>query len=143
MLTVCWYCDVRPLSDPELFAAGLSGLPWEERREKVSRFLFEKDRRLCLGAGMLLAHALREAGAADLRLSTMPEGKPVLADRPDIHFNLSHSGTLAVCAVSGLPVGANGGFPRGKRVFPGRGALSEGESKCVFYIWPIFIWASR
>ena len=103
----CWVCDVRPLSDPALFSRGMSSLPWGERREQVMRFRLEKDRRLCLGAGLLLAHALRHAGAADLSLCRLPNGKPVLAACPDIHFNLSHSGTLAVCAVSDQPVGVD------------------------------------
>ncbi|MDR1328607.1 MAG: 4'-phosphopantetheinyl transferase superfamily protein [Oscillospiraceae bacterium] len=32
-------------------------------------------------------------------------GKPLLRDYPDVHFNVSHSGRLAVCAVSSAPVG--------------------------------------
>ena len=102
-----WICDVQPLSDPSLFARGLFLLPWEERREQVMHYRFEKDRRLCLGAGLLLASALREAGAEDLRLRVLPNGKPELAHVPDLHFNLSHSGTLAVCAVAADPVGAD------------------------------------
>ena len=47
-----------------LFSRGLSLLPWEERREQVMRFRFAKDRRLCLGAGLLLAYALCRAGAS-------------------------------------------------------------------------------
>ena len=107
MSVMCRYCDVQPLSDPELFSRGLSVLPWEERREQVMRFRFDKDRRLCLGAGLLLAYALRKAGVSDLSLRRLPNGKPVPADDPAIHFNLSHSGSLAVCALSGHPVGVD------------------------------------
>jgi 4'-phosphopantetheinyl transferase len=32
-------------------------------------------------------------------------GKPALRDYPDTHFNVSHSGKLAVCDVSSAPVG--------------------------------------
>lgn len=103
----CWYCDVRALSDPALFSRGMSMLPWEERRERVTRFRFEKDRRLCLGAGLLLAHALRRAGVSDLSLRLLSNGKPVLSACPDVRFNLSHSGTLAVCAVSDHPLGVD------------------------------------
>ena len=107
MSVICWFCDVSPLSDPALFSRSLSLLPWEERRERVMRYRFDKDRRLCLGAGLLLAYALRRAGVSDLGLRSLPGGKPVLSARPDIHFNLSHSGTLAVCAVSDQPVGVD------------------------------------
>ena len=107
MSVICWYCNVEPLGDPALFSRGMSRLPWAERREQVMRFHFEKDRKLCLGAGLLLAHALREAGVSDPALDRLPDGKPVLKNNPDVHFNLSHSGTLAVCAVSGRPVGVD------------------------------------
>ena len=107
MSVICWYYDVRQLTDSSLFARGMSVLPWEERREQVMRFRFDKDRRLCLGAGLLLAYALRQAGATDLSLCRLSNGKPVLTNAPNIHFNLSHSGTLATCAVSAQPVGVD------------------------------------
>lgn len=107
MPVTCWYYDVSELSDPARFSEGMAALPWKDRKEKVLRFRFEKDRLLCLGAGLLAAHALRAAGAEDLALRLPENGKPVLAARPDIHFNLSHSGTLAVCAVSDSPVGVD------------------------------------
>lgn len=107
MSVTCWYYDVRPLASPELFSLGLSLLPWEARREQVMRFRLDRDRRLCLGAGLLLAFALRRAGATDLSLRRQPDGKPECARHPEIHFNLSHSGTLAVCAVSHRPVGVD------------------------------------
>ena len=34
-------------------------------------------------------------------------GKPYFPDFPDYHFNLSHSGSLALCALSCRPVGAD------------------------------------
>ena len=107
MNTKCYYYDVSGLSSPERFARELASLPWEERRERILRYRFEKDRRLSLGAGLLAAYALREAGAEDLTLQTGENGKPELLSYPDIHFNLSHSGTIAVCAVSDRPVGVD------------------------------------
>ena len=103
----CCYYDVTDLTDPVRFDCGLAALPWAERREKVMRFRFGKDRRLCLGAGLLAACLLRKAGAEDLTLVCSENGKPALAAYPGIHFNLSHSGTLAVCAVSDKPVGVD------------------------------------
>ena len=100
----CYYYDVSALSSAERFEQALASLPWEERREKILRYRFEKDRRLSLGAGLLAAYALREAGAEDLALQTGEYGKPELLFYPNIRFNLSHSGTLAVCAVSDRPV---------------------------------------
>jgi len=107
MPVVCWYWDVVPLRIPELFADGMKELPWEERQKKVMAYRFDCDRRLCLGAGLLLAYALRQAGQEDLRLETGEEGKPFLVNHPELSFNLSHSGDLAVCVVSDAPVGVD------------------------------------
>lgn len=103
----CRYYDVTELADPVLFESGMAALPWAERRENVMRFRFGRDKRLCLGAGLLAAFMLRQEGAEDLSLVFSENGKPSLAAYPDIHFNLSHSGTLAVCAVSDRPVGVD------------------------------------
>lgn len=46
-------------------------------------------------------------------LSPLPEiarrehGKPWFPEREDLHFNLSHSGELALCALDGAPVGVD------------------------------------
>lgn len=101
----CWYYDVSELYDAAAYAAAMSLLPWPERRAKAERFVFNKDRCLCLGAGLLCAYALRKVGARNLAMSYGDHGKPYLQNHPNIHFNISHSGTMAVCAVSSVPVG--------------------------------------
>lgn len=61
------------------------------------------------GARELLARAVREVWG----LSPMPEmvreerGKPRFSAHPDCHFNLSHSGEFALCALDDAPVGAD------------------------------------
>lgn len=99
------FYDVAELYDARVFEAALARLPWPERRAKVGRFVFLKDRCLCLGAGLLCAQALRRAGARDLAMGYGTYGKPYLLHHPHIHFNVSHSGTMAVCVVSSVPVG--------------------------------------
>lgn len=101
----CWYYDVSELYDAETFNVAMALLPWSERRAKVERFVFLKDKCLCLGAGLLCAYALRAAGARDLTMAYGAYDKPHLKNHPHIHFNVSHSGTMAVCAVSSSPVG--------------------------------------
>lgn len=107
MPTVCWYYDVSELEKEERFSAAVNLLPWKERREKVLRYVHRKDQLLCLGAGLLAQQALLQAGAKDMELDFTPKGKPFLRQHPQLHFNLSHSGTLAVCAVSDVPVGVD------------------------------------
>ena len=106
-MTKCWYYNVDELKSPEKFSESMIRLPWEDRRDKVTRYRFGKDKRLCLGAGLVASHALREFGVYDLTLGYSKEGKPFLASATDIYFNLSHSGKYAVCAVSGRPVGVD------------------------------------
>lgn len=57
----------------------------------------------------LLALAVREQhGLSPLPpVSRGERGKPYLPDHPALHFNLSHSGGLALCALDGAPVGAD------------------------------------
>ena len=107
MNTICWYYDVSELQDSRAFQQGMASLPWKARREKVGRFRYDRDQRLCLGAGLLAAHALKQAGARDLTLAESENGKPELSHGSGLFFNISHSGTLAVCAVSGRPVGVD------------------------------------
>ena len=101
----CWRYDVLELYDESAFKRAMALLPWPERRAKVERFVFQKDKCLCLGAGLLLAFALREVGVRSLALGYGAHDKPYLLDCPNVHFNLSHSGTWAVCAVSTDQVG--------------------------------------
>ena len=107
MSTICWYYDVSELQDNALFHRGMALLPWKVRREKVGRFRYERDQRLCLGAGLLAAHALKQAGVRDLALAESEYGKPELSQDSGLYFNISHSGVLAVCAVSERPVGVD------------------------------------
>ncbi len=78
-----------------------------ERRKKIDSFYFLKDKRLSLGAGILLRECLSREGITDIKLSYGENGKPFLTDRRDIYFNLSHSGNMVVCACSDRPVGVD------------------------------------
>ena len=61
-----------------------------------------------LGAGLLLQAVLKkEYGLSDFEIRTDEFGKPSVKDRPDIRFNLSHSGDIAVCTVSDTDCGAD------------------------------------
>lgn len=106
-MTRCWYYDVSDLAEPHRYRVGLAQLPWASRRQQAERFLFEKDRLLCLGAGLLCAHALRCEGVSDLTLAQGAYGKPYLAHAPNVHFNLSHSGHMVACVVGASSVGVD------------------------------------
>lgn len=71
--------------------------------ERAQRFVFERDRRRYLAAHCALRERLaRHTGLVPqaLRLDAAPDGKPLLLDRPDCRFNLSHSGDWALIGIS-------------------------------------------
>lgn len=85
-----------------------------QRREQALKFRHENGRRLSLAVYLLLMDGLRE----EYGIQTPPvfdytaEGKPFILGRPDIHFSFSHSGNVALCALSDQPVGADVEVPR-------------------------------
>ena len=98
--------DTKELEDEGLYRRFYSFVsPW--RKEKTDRMRFMKDKCLSLGAGVLLEAALREAGVRDLQFSSEANGKPRLSLREDIRFNLSHSGTKVLCALSDHDIGCD------------------------------------
>ena len=106
MKTICRYLDVSVLNDKAQFTSCFDAIPWNARKEKINSFRFEKDRRLSLGAGIVLETVLWDFEVTDLRIRIEENGKPVL-ESGEIFFSVSHSGTMAVCAASRAPIGAD------------------------------------
>lgn len=61
------------------------------------------------------------------RLKAGERGKPYLPDYPKIHFNISHSGNLAVCAIGNSPLGIDAEQIRPVRSPAVRRILAEEE----------------
>ncbi|MBQ7535988.1 MAG: 4'-phosphopantetheinyl transferase superfamily protein [Stomatobaculum sp.] len=103
-----YYYDISMLCGTEQeqeAAERLQRAGWEERLRAASRFRMEADRKRCLCAGLALLDALEEGNILPSAIKKTAEGKPFLEKNPEFHFNLSHSGNFAVCAVSGREVG--------------------------------------
>lgn len=99
--------DVSCLEDAALFDRFYAGLP-SDRQEKITKYRFDRDKRLSLGAGILLKKALSDAGCKKVpELSYQKDGKPFFAALPDFHFNLSHSGRWVLCAVFSQEIGCD------------------------------------
>lgn len=99
---------LQPLIEKELRGEGRTVS--EERIERAQRFVRAEDARRCIGAELLLRRAVeRETGRrpGGLRTAREENGKPYLPDFPGLHFNLSHSGGMLLCAVDSRPVGAD------------------------------------
>ncbi len=80
------------------------------RRNRVAGLRFPGDRVRALAADRLLRYALRDTWNRPVPLDSWREnrcGKPELAGEPGIHFNLSHSGAVVLCAVADAPVGVD------------------------------------
>ena len=81
-------------------------------------------------------------------LARTPLGKPYFPQYPGLHFNLSHSGPLTVCALSTLPVGVDIEQIRPRGASLPRYALTEGEYTTFQRMggdWPAFyaLWTRR
>lgn len=91
--------NINEVSDDE-FRKFYSLMP-DKRQKKCSRLSNEIDRKLCIGAYMLLCSLTGEENFEFLYTET---GKPYIKDNP-FYFSLSHSGNYAAAAVSDFPVG--------------------------------------
>ncbi len=80
-----------------------------QRYEQVMRFKFEKGRKLCAAAYLLLCKGLREVyGIEELPIFTYGQhGKPSIVGHPEIHFNLSHCPSVVICGISTHPIGVD------------------------------------
>ncbi len=81
----------------------------QQRREQALKFAHESSRRLSLAVYLLLMGGLqKEYGITEPPVFKYLEGgKPVIKGHPEIHFNFSHSGNVALCAIDSQPVGAD------------------------------------
>ncbi len=79
------------------------------RRAKIDAYHFIKDKRLSLGAGILLDRGLREYGLREayVRIGQKKNEKPYLIDYPQIHFNLSHSENMVLAVFADAEVGCD------------------------------------
>lgn len=83
--TEVYYVNCGPLADGSLFERIYDQMP-DERKARIDSYRFNKDKRLSLGAGYLAK-------------IYNPDGM--------FHQNISHSGDIAVLAISDQPVGVD------------------------------------
>lgn len=161
-----YYADFSSV-DPAKLIPEYSSKIDPERLQKVMRTKADSAKVRSLIAGYLLQVGVKRylkenrAGSAEsmktfaeavlpLRYRYTDQGKPYLADYPDLYFNLSHSGNVAVCAVADCEVGMDvqvygkGREAVAKRFFTGQEqemlqrAKEEGRFEEVFFsLWSI------
>ena len=108
MKTVVRCLDITPLKEKATYLAALKQCS-KDRQEKANRLKDAANKRLCVGAWLLLMHMLKHV---DIDVNKEPlafneHGKPYLCRKPDVHFNLSHSGHTVLCALSRQEVGCD------------------------------------
>lgn len=94
------------LNDEDLFLKAYSLLP-KERREKIDRLKYKKDKFLSLGVGILLKYALCQFDKnSDTDILYGENGKPYLRGN-EFFFNASHSKNVAVCCIAPFEIGCD------------------------------------
>jgi 4'-phosphopantetheinyl transferase len=78
----------------------------DERREEALRYKHLFGQFACLQSYVMLRELLERQGLTHpFRMVKNEHGKPMLADHPEVHFNLSHCKAGIAVAVSDQPVG--------------------------------------
>lgn len=95
--------DTGNLADPKEDPALLSELD-TERKCRIMKYLKAEDRKLCLGAGLILNRVLPRYGASPAEIRLGADGKPEVEG---ICFNLSHSGRIVICVTAEREVGCD------------------------------------
>lgn len=106
-MTELYVCNVNE-SDHDIDIDALAQRLSAYRRKRISSCRVAHDRLLSAAAGYLLALALSRHGFVEsaLHYAVGEHGKPYFTDCP-LHFNVSHSGKFAVCALSDERVGVD------------------------------------
>lgn len=114
-MVATYFINVDVYNDDILFHKRLSELS-SYRREKTLCYRFRKDQNLSIGVGMLVDYCLQMFGIRekDAKYIFGKNGKPEFecinadfARMKNVHFNVSHSGSIAICSWGDIPVGVD------------------------------------
>lgn len=104
MLEIYHY-DISGMSDEEFEKMYLGSD--KNRKEKADRLKKDSSKKLSIAAGELARDVIAKKfniDKKDVRFRAEKGGKPY-AEGLDIHFSISHSGTIALCVIADVPVG--------------------------------------
>lgn len=101
------FLNTSQLEDSKTYDKWYNLMP-KYRRDKINSFKFEKDKKLSLGAGILLYRTI-EKNALDPKtvVCFTEDGKPYFSPDNNIKFNLSHSGEIVMYSFSDIEVGCD------------------------------------
>jgi len=100
-----YYAKISGLTEED-FISARNLLP-RERLKKIEKIKQKKSQYQSVSAGLLLEYALQEKGLTGRELTFLvnKDGKPYIAECPDFHYSLSHSGEFVALAIEATPVG--------------------------------------
>lgn len=110
--TKVYIASTKELEDEQVFQS-LYQTVSKERRDKIDRLKFPKDKRLSLAAEVLLKKALAQNGIDEFELEVGENGKPYLKEGSHlecshcVYFNLSHSEERVLCVISDKEAGCD------------------------------------
>lgn len=146
LIRVYW-ADANDITDQEAFKKLYDILPnW--RREKVDRSKREEAKKLSLCAGYLFVYALEKEGRQNLldKVVLAKHNKPVFIedgiiasdancesdDIKPLYFNISHSGTRAMCAISNVNIGCDIQVLRNAKISVANRFFAKQEQDYIF-----------
>lgn len=102
-----YYADIAPLCEQECFVRNME-LVHEARRNQLMSIKSREAQCRGLAATLLLRMALEQEHISygDSVISHNEHGKPKIMNS-NLHFNMSHAGNYAVCAVCNQPIGVD------------------------------------
>ncbi len=135
-----YVADVSVFEDEALYNEAFANVS-TTRHFKIKSLRFARDKRLSLGAECLIRLALSNEGRTDFEYFYDSNGKPYI--KGGLFINWSHSGKIAICAISNNPVGCDVEFIKSakfnlaKKYFTkAENALLENDADTMFYrIW--------
>jgi 4'-phosphopantetheinyl transferase len=96
------YCNVKNLDLNKAYV-----LVSKNRKEKIDEYMFDKNKKESAGAALLLKKLLTEENITNPIINTGEYGKPYISNHENIHFNLSHSNEMVLCAISDMEIGVD------------------------------------
>ncbi|MCQ2435351.1 MAG: 4'-phosphopantetheinyl transferase superfamily protein [Clostridia bacterium] len=103
-----YYADFGEFIENESLVSERLGELDEKRRQRIAKARHSDIKAQIMAGGLIIRAALKDSfGIDEFELAENEFGKPYVVGRPDVHFNISHSGKVVVCAVSDTECGVD------------------------------------
>lgn len=132
-----FHCDISKMSDEEFLKVYIKSE--ETRRAKADKLKKKPAKKLSIAAGELVRNAIAKEfniPASDIRFRVDNNGKPYTDNAP-VHFSISHSKNIAVCAISDRPVGIDIEYIRDVNLNIAKRQFAPDELRYVFEKWDL------